>query len=107
MYGDGPTLLVLGPEHAATLHADGWTIASIQQCVFDLARIPTAQVAPENREFFERAGRVVELGGYAITPRPEDIHIMVAGGAGKHSAYIPSFGATELSCVRVQAAAGS
>jgi len=102
MYGDGPTLLVFSPEHAQTLHRDGWTIEAIQHRVFDLARIPTLQVSVENQEAFGRSGRRPEHGGYSITPKPEDIHIVVAGGAGKHSAWIPSFGATELSCVRVK-----
>jgi hypothetical protein len=27
-----------------------------------------------------------------ISPRPEDIHLIVAGGPGTHSVYIPCFG---------------
>jgi hypothetical protein len=31
---------------------------------------------------------------YTVSTGPEMLHILVAGGAGKHSAWIPSFGAT-------------
>ena len=107
MYGDGPTLLAFSPEHASTLHRDGWTIEAIQSRLFELARIPTAQVSVENQEAFGRSGRKPEHGGYSITPKAEDIHIVVAGGAGKHSAWIPSFGATEPVCVRIKQAGGA
>ena len=37
---------------------------------------------------------------YYLTPSPQDIHILVAGGPGKHSAFIPSFGGTAAASVR-------
>jgi hypothetical protein len=30
---------------------------------------------------------------FAITEAPEQIHVIVAGGPGKHSAWMPTFGA--------------
>ena len=101
MYGEGPTLLVIGPEHAATLARDGWTIETIQNHLFKTARIPADEVSPGNKEYYGRAGRVIEDGAYTITPKAEDIHIVVAGGPGKHSAWIPGLGPTVLSSVRV------
>ena len=42
------------------------------------------------------------LGDYLHIGRsPQDIHITVAGGPGKHSAFIPSFGGTTVACVRI------
>ena len=38
---------------------------------------------------------------YKIAPTPDDIHILVAGGPGKHSAWIPSFGGTAVPSVRI------
>lgn len=38
---------------------------------------------------------------YYLSPSPEDIQVLVAGGAGKHSAFIPTFGATEVCSMRI------
>ena len=37
-----------------------------------------------------------------ITERHEDIMVMVAGGAGKHSIFVPTFGVTRAVSVRVE-----
>ena len=46
--------------------------------------------------------RLEEWGGRIPVARaPEDIRILVAGGAGKHSAWIPTFGATYSQTCRI------
>jgi hypothetical protein len=102
IYGRGPSVLVIGPEHAATLHRDGWTIEAIQQRLFERARVPAANVSPENRDLYREAGREPENGFYTIAPDRQGIHVLVAGGPGKHSAWIPSFGGTAVISVRVK-----
>ena len=47
-----------------------------------------------------------EHGFYRVAPTPDDIHVAVAGGAGKHSAWIPSFGGTAAISIRVKPPAG-
>jgi hypothetical protein len=100
-YG-GPSFVVFGPEHAATLHRDRWTVEAIQHRLFETARIPVAQVSPENQASFAESGRFAQNGFYAVAPTPAHIHVVVAGGAGKHSAWIPSFGMTEAISVEVE-----
>jgi len=88
-------LVVLGPEHAATIAADGLTRADVQRYVFEHARLPL---------------RTLKLGGMwgmqdwpawmsavrdddALLPQvpsPEDVFVMVAGGPGKHSSVVPN-----------------
>ena len=34
--------------------------------------------------------------------RPEDLMVIVAGGPGKHSAIVPTFGATRSATVRIE-----
>lgn len=102
VYGKGPSILALGPEHAATLHRDEWTIDSIKDYLFEHARIPAANVSPENQEVYARSDRVLVDGAYTIGPSADSIHVLVAGGAGKHSAWIPSFGGTEVVSVAVK-----
>lgn len=101
VYVRGPHLLVLGPEHAATLHRDGWDVASVREHLWREARIPVDHISPGNREQFVEWGVKPEGDSYTVSTGPEQLHVVVAGGAGKHSAWIPSFGATELVSVRV------
>jgi hypothetical protein len=101
IYCNAPIFVVLGPEHAQTLHRDGWTIPSMQEDLFHRSRIPLDRVSTENQESYADMDRPLIDGHYHLTPAPEDIHILVAGGPGKHSAYIPPFGFTAACSVRV------
>jgi hypothetical protein len=44
---------------------------------------------PQWEEAFEKKGRI------PLVDRWEEVQVAVAGGAGKHSAFIPTFGATK------------
>ncbi|HJQ59656.1 MAG TPA: hypothetical protein VJ890_22300, partial [Vineibacter sp.] len=101
VYGKGPYVVILGPEHAQTLHRDGWTIESMQAHLFDNARIHVSRVSKENQESYAGSGHVPENDSYRVSPTAQDIHILVAGGPGKHSAWIPSFGGTAVISTRV------
>ena len=88
-------LIVFGPEHAATVHADGFGRGDVQRFIFEHARLPL---------------RTLKLGGMwgiqdwppwmsAVTdddallpqvPSPDDVLVIVAGGPGKHSAVVPN-----------------
>ena len=102
VYFDGDILVLFGPEHAATVAQDGYSKADVKQYLFEHARLPLGMLSDENIErrlrhwpVFE--GRFAEAGRDALVPiakRPEDVTVAVVGGAGKHSAYVPTFGAT-------------
>jgi hypothetical protein len=98
-YLAGEHLVLLGPEHAVTLARDGWDIAQMQARLHDLARVPQAVVSAGKRA--ELAARAIEATGgyYQMAGGPESIQIVVAGGPGKHSAWVPTFGASR--CVSV------
>ena len=55
-----------------------------------------------NRDSFLESVRAPVDGFYTVAPTPADIHIAVAGGDGKHSAWIPSFGMTEVISVAMK-----
>ena len=94
-FSQSQLLIVLGPEHAATIAGDGFTRADVQRYVFEHARLPL---------------RTLKLGGMwgiqdwprwmmAVTdddallpqvPSPDDVFVIVAGGPGKHSAVVPN-----------------
>lgn len=101
VYVRGPHLLVLGPEHAATLHRDGWTVEVIRHHLWERARIPLDRVSESNRGQFEDWGIKPDADHYTVSTGPDQLHVLVAGGPGKHSAWIPSFGSTEAVSVRV------
>jgi hypothetical protein len=101
VYVRGPHLLVLGPEHAATLRRDGWTVEAIRQWLWEHARIPVDRISPHNHGQFADWGVKPHGDHYTVSTGPERLHVVVAGGAGKHSAWIPSFGSTEMCAQRV------
>jgi hypothetical protein len=100
--GHGPYVVVLGPEHAQTIHRDGWTIPDIQEKLFEDSAIHIARVPPKKRKNYA-VDRSANVGNdkFYLTSSPDGIHILVAGGPGKHSAYIPTFGSTKECSVRI------
>ncbi len=89
-YQSGEVLLVLCPEHAATLAEGGLSKQDIRHYLWENARIPKSEFPPERQ-----TGRFSAFKDDALIPitaKESDIMIIVAGGAGKHSAYCPNFG---------------
>ncbi len=70
----GDTLLVIGPEHAATIAGDGWSKADVRRFVWEQCQVATDGVAgPKFRD-------------------PACLHVVVAGGtAGRFSAWVPGW----------------
>jgi hypothetical protein len=94
LFPTGP-MLVISPEHAATLARDGIGKKEIQQAVFERARIPLTRFAERSvkglhhrrERWFAQAGDPNHIG---VADRPEDVHVLVAGGAGIHSLFVPT-----------------
>jgi hypothetical protein len=101
IYRKGPLFLILGPEHAQTLRRDGMTIARLQEELFHRTAVHVSRVSKENRESYDSFENFPENDRYYLVPTTQDIHILVAGGPGKHSAYVPSFGGTAAISVRI------
>jgi hypothetical protein len=94
LLGRGWPLLSLGPEHAATIAKEGYTKQKVKEFLFEHARFPLARLGLEyRRQQIERWG-VVDAPDtmVPIVRAAEDISIIVAGGAGKHSSWQPTFG---------------
>ena len=101
VYLAGPCFVVLGPEHAQTMHRDGLTIASIQEALFERSKVPIARISAENLQRFAEMDRPPVKDHYHLGDTPADINVVVAGGAGKHSVYITSFGNTAAPSARI------
>jgi len=99
VYLGGEPLIALGPEHAATVAAAGWSKDDFKRAVWERARVPLASFSPENIARFA----AMHPGGFRDRPPGatvpiardwRDVMVIVVGGAGKHSAVIPTFGMT-------------
>jgi len=93
-YPQSQLLVVLGPEHAATIAEDGFSRADIQRYVYEHARLPLHRLKQGGMwgihdwpRWMETADEHARL---PIVPGPADIYVMVAGGSGKHSSVVPN-----------------
>lgn len=95
--------VVFGPEHAATIADAGWSCEDVQNFLFEHARAKAS--------LFRRHFQVTQYADWLkalddddmmpITEAPQNIRILVAGGPGKHSCVIPSWGMTKSVTVPV------
>ena len=88
--------IVLGPEHAQSLARGAFTRKDVQSYLFDRARMP-AHVF--RRHFQELAWTqwmktMPDDHLLPMTAEPDNIRVVVAGGPGKHSLVVPSWGMT-------------
>jgi len=96
MFMSQEALLVLGPEHAALAARQGFDKARVRRTLFEQARIPFAEIGQSNADVLRvwRGPCIDEADGrrtLRIVEKPEDILVVVAGGAGNHSASIPGW----------------
>ena len=96
MFMSQEALLVLGPEHASIAARQGFDKKQVRQTVFEHARIPFEQIGQSNADVLGvwRGNCIEDVDGrrtLRIAEKPEDIIIVVAGGAGNHSASIPGW----------------
>jgi hypothetical protein len=92
--GRGCPLLALGPEHAATIARDGFTKRQVKEYVFTHARYPLDALGDEYRRHLVEVRKLPDDPGtlLPIAASPDDIAVIVVGGAGKHSCWQPTFG---------------
>jgi hypothetical protein len=89
LYQAGEPLLILGPEHARILAGSGFSKAQVKQYLYQKARVP--------KTAFSMGHQRVQFSMYSdadfipVVQRPEDLMIVVAGGAGKHSLFCPTY----------------
>ena len=99
LYSGGEPLLIIGPEQAAILGKEGISKAALKQEIFDGTRVPVTLFNLETLELIRgRRPRCFAGSGapaaIPIADQPQDIQIVVAGGAGNHSVFVPTWGDT-------------
>ena len=93
-YTGGETLLALGPEHAATIANDGFSKGDIVVWLKQRALVPLERYNQDT--LLERFGAIPE-GPVPMVSTLEDLAIIVLGGPGKHSSWVPTFGGSTRS----------
>jgi hypothetical protein len=101
LYSQGHPVLVLGIEHARHIAGAGWSKQDIKRELFERARQPWGLVknrgkskGPRFPEFVDRSN---DASLVPIVNEPEDLIVIVAGGAGGKSMFLPTAGAQSLS----------
>ncbi|MBI4083879.1 MAG: hypothetical protein HY423_14840 [Candidatus Lambdaproteobacteria bacterium] len=103
----GDVLLALGPEHAHTIASGGLSKLDAQTFLFEQARNRAGKL--KLRAMYRHSNWPVWVDpddDDALVPivgKPEDIHIVVTGGPGKHSSFIPTFGTSKSVTKKVEA----
>jgi hypothetical protein len=95
----GEPWLVLGPEHAAILSGGGYSKAGVKRRLWELSKMPAGRMSVKDllrvkESRTEELGEILPDTLLPISLRAEDIQIVVAGGPGTHSIYVPSFANT-------------
>jgi hypothetical protein len=89
--------VALCPEHAVTMAEAGWSRDDVQHFLFEKARLPAramrAAFDPPLWEPWMHA--VADDALLPITGHPDNYRVLVAGGPGKHSSVLLSWGVTK------------
>jgi hypothetical protein len=107
IYYGGEALVIVGPEHARTIADSGWSKHDLKCALYDQGRVRMDAFSAENIARYTHIipGRFDAADPAAtVTPtvRVEDVMIIVAGGPGKHSSVVPTFGATRAVTARIE-----
>jgi hypothetical protein len=93
IYGGAP-FVILSPQHANLFHAAGWDKSEVKRRLWEASKMRAGR--SKGSEFERMAtGRRAELGEIGpdtivpISVKPEDLSVVVAGGPGSHSVFIP------------------
>jgi len=101
LYSQGHPVLVLGIEHAGFFAAAGWTKLDLQTALFERARQPWGLVKNRGKSkgprFPDFVDRNDDNSMVPIIREPRDLVVVVAGGAGGKSMFLPTAGGQTLS----------
>jgi len=105
LYSQGTPVLALGIEHAQFFASAGWTKRKLQEVLFQRARQPWGLMknrgkskGPRFPEFVDRSD---DNSMVPIVGDPGDLQVIVAGGAGGKSMFLPTAGGQSLAVSKV------
>jgi hypothetical protein len=106
--GNGPAFLVLCPKHARIL-AREFTLEDLQETLYRKTAVRIGDMPAAYRAYVVRRRQVPDADDdfVPITKSPADIEILVAGGPGNHSVFIPGYGNGRAPAVLVEPGAAA
>lgn len=100
LYSQGNPVLVLGIEHAQHIAAAGWSKQDVQRALFERARQPWGLMKNRGKSkgprFPEFVDRNDDNAMVPIVREAHDLLVVVAGGAGGKSMFLPTAGGQSL-----------
>jgi len=100
-YTQGEMFVVLGPEHAGSVAASGFTREDVQLWLYDHARLPLRDLRDRNMWTGRQWPAWMNADAddepdrrMPVVRAPHALRVLVVGGPGKHSCVIPGFGET-------------
>ena len=98
--------LVLCPEHAAEIHASGLSKQDVREYVFQNARMPLQRLEGiahyGNRNWPKWIDESDPDAMVPILASAEDLLVIVAGGDGRHSAWLAGWGVTRMTTQEIE-----
>jgi hypothetical protein len=106
LYSGGEPLIIFGPEQAAVLGTAGLSKRDVKRAFYERTRIPlqtldaatVALVKSRRARWFQHG----EPDAVPLADSIEDVQILVAGGAGNHTVFVPTWGDTRCVTVRIE-----
>jgi hypothetical protein len=100
LYSQGTPVLALGIEHAQHIASAGWSKRRLQEAIFERARQPWGLVKNRGKSkgprFPEFVDRNDDTSMVPIIREPSDLVVIVVGGAGGKSMFLPTAGGQSL-----------
>jgi hypothetical protein len=88
----GNPIIALGPEHAATIARGGYTKNDVKAYLHENARVPRSRFIEASRQRYY--SHLPEDALIPVSIDKQDLIVIVVGGTGKHSAYLPAAAAS-------------
>jgi len=103
-YMRGDSYVFFGPEHAQQLANSGMSREDVQARLFEASRVPRDRFGAEQLAYLE-AGygpdqKAITSNAIYLGVNWRDLKVVVVGGDGRHSCWVPSFGIS-MSCSEV------
>jgi hypothetical protein len=104
IYSQGEPVLALGREHAANIAAEGWSKLDVKTYIFEIARQPWKLVRGRGKSIGPNWPKWLDQAEdddlVPVVTNPDDLIVVVCGGAGGKSMVIPTAGAQSMSATR-------
>ena len=105
LYSGGEPLLIFGPEQADVLGAAGLSKRDVKQAFFERTKVPLDLLNRDTIALLKgRRPQWFSDGEPAAVPladRIDDVQIVVSGGPGNHTVFVPTWGDTRCVTVKI------